>query len=191
VKGGDRIWWDYRDWTSAMSVPAVVGSWPQPFASANGGPIAIDCAGSAAPCATARARLERAGMRARIVNSMKPANGPRIIVGPWASVRTDAAAHELLSGPSASGVFASFGGGKLRLLRADGTVGQNAPAGTGLVAAVRRGDDPPTWVVTSTRPAGVERAARRLDSTDLANHYAVAAFADAAVPLPLSPGGAK
>ena len=28
LSGGDRIWWDYRDWTSAMRVPAVVGSWP-------------------------------------------------------------------------------------------------------------------------------------------------------------------
>ena len=28
---GDRVWWDYRDWTAAMRVPAVVGSWPEPF----------------------------------------------------------------------------------------------------------------------------------------------------------------
>src|SRR5689334_1831316 len=27
VKGGDQIWWDYRNWSAAMSVPAVVGSW--------------------------------------------------------------------------------------------------------------------------------------------------------------------
>ena len=25
VRGGDRIWWDYRDWTAAISTPAVVG----------------------------------------------------------------------------------------------------------------------------------------------------------------------
>src|SRR3954454_14421221 len=31
VEGGDRIWWDYRDWSAAMSVPAVVASWPEPF----------------------------------------------------------------------------------------------------------------------------------------------------------------
>ena len=31
LSGGDRIWWDYRDWTAAMRVPAVVGSWPEPF----------------------------------------------------------------------------------------------------------------------------------------------------------------
>ncbi|HYH62446.1 MAG TPA: DUF4430 domain-containing protein, partial [Solirubrobacterales bacterium] len=31
VRGGDRIWWDHRDWTEAMRAPAVVGSWPEPF----------------------------------------------------------------------------------------------------------------------------------------------------------------
>ena len=31
LSGGDRVWWDYRDWTAAMRVPAVVGSWPEPF----------------------------------------------------------------------------------------------------------------------------------------------------------------
>ena len=28
---GDRIWWDHHDWSTAMRVPAVVGSWPEPF----------------------------------------------------------------------------------------------------------------------------------------------------------------
>ena len=31
IRGGDRIWWDYRDWTAAIRTPAVVGSWPEPF----------------------------------------------------------------------------------------------------------------------------------------------------------------
>ena len=31
LHGGEAIWWDYRDWAAAMRVPAVVGSWPQPF----------------------------------------------------------------------------------------------------------------------------------------------------------------
>ena len=31
VRPGDRIWWDYRYWTAAYRVPAVVGSWPEPF----------------------------------------------------------------------------------------------------------------------------------------------------------------
>ena len=31
LQGGERIWWDYRDWSATNHVPAVVGSWPAPF----------------------------------------------------------------------------------------------------------------------------------------------------------------
>src|SRR5690349_4548540 len=31
LSGGERIWWDYRDWGTTNHVPAVVGSWPAPF----------------------------------------------------------------------------------------------------------------------------------------------------------------
>ena len=32
LRDGDVAWWDYRDWgTSGMSVPAVVGAFPEPF----------------------------------------------------------------------------------------------------------------------------------------------------------------
>jgi uncharacterized protein DUF4430 len=31
VHAGDRVWWDYRDWTAAMRVPGVVGSYPEPL----------------------------------------------------------------------------------------------------------------------------------------------------------------
>ena len=53
VHGGDRIWWDYRDWTAAMRVPAVVGSWPQPFAAAGARRIR---SASSAPARRHRAR---------------------------------------------------------------------------------------------------------------------------------------
>ena len=35
VHPGDRIWWDYHDWTEAEHVPAVVGSWPSPSPTAS------------------------------------------------------------------------------------------------------------------------------------------------------------
>ena len=61
VAGGDRIWWDHRDWTDAMRVPAVVGSWPEPFlqhsADEDRLPVRVECAGAPAPCTTAAERL--------------------------------------------------------------------------------------------------------------------------------------
>ena len=31
LRPGDIEWWDYRDWSHAMSVPIVVGAFPEPF----------------------------------------------------------------------------------------------------------------------------------------------------------------
>ena len=50
-------------------------------------------------------------------------------------------------------------------------------AGTGLVAAVREGEEQPTWVVTGTDEAGVEAAVELLDAESLRDHYAVASTA--------------
>ena len=140
VKGGDRIWWDYRDWTSAMSVPAVVGSWPQPFAAAKG-PIDDRLRRRAAPVRDGRARLERAGRhgdgrqrrrRRRRHRAFWWGRGPRCArTQPRASSRA-APRPAACSRPVRRHVETSS------LLRADGTVGQRAPAGTGLVAALRR-----------------------------------------------------
>ena len=47
VRNGDRIWWDWRNWSAADHVPAVVGSFPQPFVHGPGSakrlPVRIEC----------------------------------------------------------------------------------------------------------------------------------------------------
>ena len=63
LEGGDRVWWDYRDWTAAMNVPAVVGSWPQPFAGGYDGrrhPVRVECRGGGGACAIVRGRVAAA-----------------------------------------------------------------------------------------------------------------------------------
>jgi hypothetical protein len=34
---GDHVWWDRHDWSAADSIPAVVGSFPEPFVDGYGG----------------------------------------------------------------------------------------------------------------------------------------------------------
>jgi hypothetical protein len=46
--------------------------------------------------------------------------------------------------------------------------------GSGLVAAVRLGEEQPTWVVTGTDPDGVDAAIELLDTDSLRDRYAVA-----------------
>jgi Domain of unknown function (DUF4430) len=183
VHGGDRIWWDYRDWTSAMRVPAVVGSWPQPFTAASGR-AAIDCEDAGRACGVARARARRAGLR-----TTARAGAPRLLVGPWGRIRHDPAAALLESGPQSSGVFAIFtryrAGFALELLDVRGAVARRLGPAAGLVAAVREADRPPTWIVTGGNPAGVRRAASLLDERDLRDRYAVAVTRRARVSLPV------
>jgi hypothetical protein len=173
--GGDRIWWDYRDWTAAMRVPALVGSWPEPFVHGFQGhrwPAVLDCRATAAICAAANQRLAPLG-----VKTAGPASNPIVVlVGTWNVVRKLQTAALLGDGPDRSGVFARFIGTRKPLLEVLNQQGQPAGSigkGGGLIAALRPGDGPPTWVVTGTDAKGVATATSLLGD-GLRNRYAVA-----------------
>ena len=200
IADGDRIWWDYRDWNAAMRVPAVVGSFPEPFKHGFGGrryATRIDCVGTTPPCQAARRSLESEGVSAAVVSAGQAAgldsgSAPtlRVIVGPWSAVGRDRAAALIQRGPAQSGVFARFEGGKLVLLNARGQAAERFGTGAGLVAAVRLNEGPPTWIITGTDKAGVAAAAALFETSDLQDHYAVAATPNTAPePLPVSPNG--
>jgi len=201
VHAGDRIWWDYRDWTAAMRVPAVVGSWPEPFAQSSTAPdrrvpVRVECATARSLCdgvadeladADADAGIERLGShRAGSQRALQ------VVVGPWAAIRRDPAAS--LGGPADSGVFATFkpgGGGRFELVLTDPTAEPRCGyrTGAGLVAAVEGPDGLAAWLVTGTDPAGVRRAAAALDARDLRDRYAVAVPADGRpLGVPVVPG---
>jgi hypothetical protein len=177
LSAGDRIWWDYRDWTAAMRVPAVVGSWPEPFAHGFQGKrytAAISCEGKTAPCNVVDQRLKAAG-----VTAPRPADSAGtapIVVGPWNIVRRDRIPGLLSEGPERSGVFARLVGTRrplLELLNQRGQIAGSIGKGGGLVAALRPSDGPPEWIVTGTDARGVAAAANLLGDV-LRNHYAVA-----------------
>ena len=198
VNPGDRVWWDYRDWSAAMRVPAVVGSYPEPFLHGSDGkrfPVRLDCAPDAtSQCDETRDRLEGVGVETAI-SALGTAVGKdtlRVVVGEWSDVRADAAVRQLEEGPRESGVFArpSAQGDKLAVLDAKGTVLRTLGAGAGLVAATRFEEQQPTWVVTGTDTAGVERAVALLDRGALRDRFAVAsAGTGAPIGLPSLVGG--
>ncbi len=176
LSGGDRVWWDYRDWTAAMRVPAVVGSWPEPFVHGFEGThwnAVLDCRATAATCNAASQRFSPLGVK---TSTGPVANPLRVEVGTWNAIRREPAAALLSGGPDQSGVFARFVGVKkplLELLNQQGQPAGSIGKGGGLIAALRPGDGPPTWVVTGTDAKGVIAAAN-LAGPALRNHYAVA-----------------
>jgi uncharacterized protein DUF4430 len=185
VFGGDRVWWDYRDWSAAMRVPAVVGSFPEPFLHGADGkrfPVRIDCAQDAADqCDEVANRLERAGIEPNTaaLGSQSGKELLRVVVGKWEDVRHDSAAREIEEGPAQSGVFARVGRAadsfEIDVLDSQGRVVQRLGPGSGIVAATRFDDQQPTWTVSGTDDAGLDQAVRLIDVRVLRNRYAVAA----------------
>lgn len=200
LRGGEEIWWDYRDWSVGTRVAAVVGSWPQPFVGGYEGerhPTAVKCLGGGAACGVVRRRLRDAGAS---LAAGSPPDAIRVLVGPWARLRGDRDAALLKDGAGESGVFVDFrstvpspqitrkrNSGRLEFWGLDQTGEATRAFGprAGLVAATRRYEAPPTWLVTGGTAAGVRAAARLLDADDLRDHYAVATEGGEETPLPL------
>ena len=193
LRPGDRIWWDRHDWSAAMRVPAVVGSFPEPFLHGIGGkrlPVRVECATPGSdPCRQVSKRLASCDvpvatgglLTARVEDTL------RILVGPWTALREDHAVDEIEDGPRASGVYARFArdGRSIAALDAGGRVARRLGAVTGLVAATAVGDERPTWVVTGTDDAGVASAARAFEEGTLSNRFALAVSDDLPVALPV------
>jgi hypothetical protein len=177
------VWWDHHDWEAAQRIPAVVGSFPEPFATGLEGkrfPVRLVCAGDdERSCDEVSTRLEDAGVKAVSRAVIEQSGGQevlRVIVGRWQDVRRDGVARRLERGPAASGVFArpAPSGAELVLLDTAGRPLQTLRAGAGLVAATSVEAQAPTWVVTGTDAAGVTAAARALRPSTLANRFALA-----------------
>ena len=191
ARGGERIWWDYRDWSATNHVPAVVGSWPAPVVAGVEGkryPVVVECAGGRSACDATRQALEREGVNPA---SGSPKGAIRVLVGPWSRLRSDAAARRIEEGPAESGVFADFVPGmrgQLGLVSLDegGAEVRELGPDAGLVAATSRYGGPPVWVVTGGTAAAVRAAAGALDARHLRDHYAVAIEDGKTTPLPVA-----
>jgi Domain of unknown function (DUF4430) len=194
VHRGDRIWWDLHDWSVTNSVPAVVGSFPEPFVHGIGGkrlPTALECgSGVEAACTKASAALRAAGVPVanQLLGTGSGSDSLAVLVGTWQQVRSVLAADLIAHGPQQSGVYARFAGrsgASLELLDPRGAVARTLGAGAGLIAATRDNVSAPTWLITGTDPAGVVEAAGALTPAELHDHFALAVQRGRALPVPV------
>ena len=129
LEPGDRVWWDHHDWGAAMRIPAVVGSFPEPFLSGPQGkktPVRIDCAGDGQrECREVRERLEEAGVQVGGSGPLGVQPGP---------------------GPAAAAGGTVVGGAR----RSGGAPARAGAEGLGRVRAPRRVRE----VARAARPAG-------------------------------------
>jgi hypothetical protein len=194
VNAGDHIWWDLHDWSATQNIPAVVGSFPEPFTNGIGGkryPVTLECA-SNVDAACKQVSKEMAAVHVPASSQLLgTGSGPAtlgIVVGTWSEIHGEVAAELVAHGPGASGVYARFtgpGGDALQLLNPSGHVARTLGAGAGLVAATADTSSVPTWMITGTNTAGVLAAARALTPAALHDHFALAVDGSARVPVPL------
>jgi Domain of unknown function (DUF4430) len=198
VHAGDHIWWDLHDWAATNSVPAVVGSYPEPFTSGIGGrkfPTLLDCAPNLQrACDDIGTALHKFGVKApdQVLGTGSGSDSLAVVVGTWSQVNGVVAAELIAAGPRQSGVYAQFVGSSGQALELDnprGNVVRTLHGNVGLIAAT--GDaslGQPTWFVTGTDDAGVMAAVKAFTVAKLQHHFAVAVDGSKVIPVPVAPG---
>ena len=131
VHHDDRIWFDLHDWRATDSIPAVVGSFPEPFANGIGGkryPTTVECGPNVkAACKRVTAALSGAGVPVAS-QLLGTGSGPDTLGRRGRhleQLRPEVAAELIEHGPGASGVYARFAGpaaARLQLLDPAGQV---------------------------------------------------------------------
>jgi hypothetical protein len=194
VHRGDRIWWDLHDWRATDSIPAVVGSYPEPFQHGVGGkrlPTTLECgANVSAACQRVTAALTayKVPVSSQLIGTGSGPDTLGVVVGTWNEIQSEVAATLIAKGPGASGVYARFpsrDGTSMELLNPSGKVVRTLGAGSGLIAATADSSSEPTWLITGTDAAGVTAAAAALTAQALRNHFALAVQGNQRLPLPL------
>lgn len=198
VHAGDHIWWDLHDWSATDTIPAVVGSFPEPFTNGIGGrefPTLVNCgSGVQRACDEVGATLHRYGVKSadQVLGTGSGSDSLAVLVGTWRQLKGVIAAELIAAGPRHSGVYAQFVGSNGQALELDdprSDVVRTLHGSAGLIAAT--GDasvGQPTWFVTGTDGAGVLAAAKAFTAAKLAGHFAVAVRGSKVIPVPLAPG---
>ena len=174
VHHGDRIWWDLHDWSATDCVPAVVGSFPEPFLHGIGGkrlPTTIECATDAgAACKRVSSELTALGVpvATQLIGTGSGTDSLGVVVGTWRDLR-----REIAGEPDRT---RARGERRLRALlrrrrRArsscstrTGQVVRTLGAGAGLVAATAQGSAEPDVADHRHRRRRRDRRRRRADA---------------------------
>ncbi len=194
VHRGDRIWWDLHDWSATDSIPAVVGSFPEPFVHGTGGrrlPTTLACGSDAgAACKRVAAEFHAIGVPAPtvLIGTGSGSDSLAVVVGTWRDLHGELAATLVEHGPASSGIYARFtgpSGSSLQLLSPGGQVVRTLGAGAGLIAATGQSATGTVWMITGTDVAGVSAAASAFTPARLRDHFALAVQAGTDMPVPL------
>jgi hypothetical protein len=194
IHPGDKVWWDLHDPTAVRTIPAVVGSFPEPFVHGIGGrryPTTLECASDLqSACNAIAAQLRRDGVPVadQALGTGSGQDTLAIVVATWKQLNGSLAGDLVAHGPRNSGIYARFadGGRALQLLNPRGQVVRTLGAGAGLVAATNDSVNQPEWLITGTDVAGVKAAAAAVTPARLHDHFALAVRGNSDISVPVN-----
>ncbi len=171
VHKGDHVWWDLHNWTATETIPAVVGSYPEPFTNGLGGqryPTLLTCAPDVtAACNTVTQALIKSGIKVsdQALGTGSGSDSLAIVVGTFKDLQGVIASELIKAGPSQSGVYAEpVGSSALEIDDPLGDVVTTLRGNVGLIAATEQQNlNQPTWMIEGTTVAGVDAAAAEPD----------------------------
>lgn len=165
---GDVIWWDYHDWSTTMFIPAVIGSYPQPFKNGfggkNPGTVIMYAPDYAAGAGRLKKSLEARGVSRVDVAEYDPAaiKAPQkhyILLGSWQEL---AGKSDFLQDVNTKnklvGFYIKFQDGELKALDHKGKTISSHPLAGAVCACGSPGSICSVWLVTGTDRQGVELA---------------------------------
>ena len=173
VKGGDAVWWDYHTWNENNFIPAVVGSYPMPFARTNQEERATVLFSDYLESLSRQVGgyLGEYGAHVRYSSDLSgfdygERSGPAIAFLTFEDARRTGWIADLLKNRSKTGIFIAFDGDKPVPLDSDGNP---APTDEEISAAVLAcgsgvGDRSPVWLVLCDGERGAAQAGRLLVS---------------------------
>ncbi len=167
LEGGEKIWWDIHNWSASEGVAGggrlLAGAVHDRLGRARAGGRRR-MRGRRGACGTATKALEREGVKVTSGGGAASKAAIRVLVGPWSKIQLRPGGGAGRQGPRRKRHLRRirivpgqrFGwSGSTKTAKKARTFGANA----GLVAATRRFEGPPVWLVTGATDAGVQAAA--------------------------------
>ncbi|MCL6610356.1 MAG: DUF4430 domain-containing protein [Peptococcaceae bacterium] len=194
---GDVIWWDYHDWSMTMFIPAVIGSYPQPFKSGfwgkNPGTVVMHTPEYREDAMRLKRSLEAEGVKQVDTAAFDPEvlKVPKkyyIVLGLWDKLTAECGLlREINTRNKLVGVYVKFADGELKALDFKGNVvSSHSRAGAVYAYGAFTGSLNPVWVVTATDDEGLRLALNTLINSpgDIKEHFGAVVTKDGVINVP-------
>jgi hypothetical protein len=191
---GDVIWWEYHEWGGISFVPAVIGTFPKPFAKDDSESLILYTEGGKQAAHNFELTLKNNSLNAK----PQPINDSLIldrscvtaVVGLCSELNELSSVKSLFENHTKTGLFFKIANDKIITLDVNGTDSKVFGLGSGAVAATAAGlgDPNPLWIIAGTDETGLNAAVDVLENSpeDIRKTFGVVINGDEIIKIPVT-----